>query len=191
MIRNMERFNQWPPAGFDGQFHWDFLKGAFGNKIMPMDLDGVTERNGRFLVFETKSESFAIPLGQKITLNALLRTGFFTIFYVVGKTPEEISYLEVWHGDHTHVVDPANWQSVYDYSARWFNYVNGLPPPTYPDQYESIISGLRQEIGAAKNKIQVLTEYVDRLTQSFRLESTKPKQPKKSANQSLSLSLSL
>ena len=55
MINNTEYFNQNLPAGFDGQFDWDFLIPAFGNNgIKPSDIDCLIERNGRFLLFETK-----------------------------------------------------------------------------------------------------------------------------------------
>ena len=44
MINNQRLFDGAKPAGFDGLFEWDWLKGAFGPAIMPMDFDAVVER---------------------------------------------------------------------------------------------------------------------------------------------------
>ena len=85
-IRNQKLFDQSLPADYSGLFAWDFLMkyGAFGynNKIQPMDLDACIERNGRFLIFETKGKGVPIPKGQQLTLNALLDNGSFTLFII-------------------------------------------------------------------------------------------------------------
>lgn len=75
------------PPSFDGVFDWSFTQGCFGEtKITPMDLDGVIERKGNFLVFETKNEGVNIPRGQKILLKSLHDIGVFTIIVLWGKT---------------------------------------------------------------------------------------------------------
>jgi hypothetical protein len=90
MLHNVERFNQWRPALFDGQFDWDFLLPAFkGTKIQPMDFDAVIERNGKFLIFETKASGKPIELGQSITLTHAWKNGA-TIVHLEGKSPKEI-----------------------------------------------------------------------------------------------------
>lgn len=196
MIRNLDTFNAWQPAGFDGQFHWDFLKGAFGPSIMPMDFDGVVERNGRFLVKETKNKGVAIPYGQKRSLKAAVRTGFFTVMVIYGKSAEEITSFEIWHGEIEKSVDPANAQSVYDQCAQWYEWTNRLPLPVYPEQLQGMVDALRTEnshlresLNKANSKIQVLTEYADRLERSFRLEPPPKKKPV--ARKSMALSLGL
>ena len=46
-------------------WNWDCLVDCFGNsKIMPSDIDGFVERNGRFLVIETKSPGTELLPGQ-------------------------------------------------------------------------------------------------------------------------------
>jgi hypothetical protein len=76
MIYNQDKFDSAKPAGFDGIFVWDYLKKAFyPTKIQPMDFDAVVERNGCFLVFETKTPGVEIPLGQRLTLEMFVRQG--------------------------------------------------------------------------------------------------------------------
>lgn len=52
----------------------------------PMDLDFVFEKDGRFLVLEFKPMGGFMPMGQRITLKQLVRTGHFDV-------------LIVWHDD--------------------------------------------------------------------------------------------
>lgn len=90
-IRNQEFFDGSLPAGFDGIWDWSFLNKHYcfgvGTSITPMDLDAIIERNGRFIVFETKGsivDSYGnispipIPKGQQLTLAALFKLGCVT-----------------------------------------------------------------------------------------------------------------
>ena len=73
MLTNPERFDEWRPAGFDGLFEWDFLRGAFGPTIQPMDFDAVVERNRHLLVYETKDVGKDVPDGQRRALEAAIQ----------------------------------------------------------------------------------------------------------------------
>ena len=132
MIRDISKFNEWQPASFDGQFHWEFLKGAFGPSIMPMDMDAVIERNGYFLVIETKNnENVAIPYGQKLSLKTLAKTGYFSVMILYGKSPDKITSYQLWYGDKEYTVKPADAEMVYSRCSSWYSYVNSLPKPEY------------------------------------------------------------
>ena len=97
MIRSRKRFEEWLPACFDGEFGWDFLSCAFsGTKIMPMDFDAVVERNGHFLIMETKEKGKKIDTGQSITLTRLWKKDGFTILHIEGKTAPSISGVAVY-----------------------------------------------------------------------------------------------
>jgi len=97
MIKNPEAFEENLPAGYDGFFDWDFLKEAFSRpKITPMDFDCVIERNGHFLVFETKKPGMVISEGQKITLATAVATGFWTCIFLETKQGHEIRRWQVW-----------------------------------------------------------------------------------------------
>jgi hypothetical protein len=135
-IHTPERFNQARPAGFDGLFDWDFLKPAFApTKIQPMDWDGVVERGGHFLTFETKAPGQEVPLGQRITLETAVMTGFHTVFLIKGKTQLDIQGLEVWTLNHDEgVIRRTDFgcctaETVVEMTRAWFDYASGYPHP--------------------------------------------------------------
>lgn len=89
-IKHHATFERSLPVGFDGAFDWSWTQGHLGNgKITPMDFDGVVERKGNFIVFETKGAMVPIPRGQLMTLEAAYRLGVFTILLIEGKTTPE------------------------------------------------------------------------------------------------------
>jgi len=51
-------------------------------KEAPMDVDCVVEKGGRFLVLEFKPEGMPLPMGQRLTLKAMVRTGYFDVWVV-------------------------------------------------------------------------------------------------------------
>jgi len=128
-----ERFAQAKPAGFDGIFDWDFLKPAFiGTKIEPMDIDGVVERRGKVLLFETKAQGKDIPMGQRITLERLILIGRGDIHLMIlyGKTEKDISAVEEWYFSGGKVVKNPIIKCDATYILRcvkfWFDYANGV-----------------------------------------------------------------
>jgi hypothetical protein len=91
-----DAFEKSKSAGNDGVFDWSWTDGCFGDtKISPMDIDGFVERNGQFLIFETKNHGVPVKQGQMIALKAMHRLGCFTVAIIHGKTfPEE---AEIWY----------------------------------------------------------------------------------------------
>lgn len=94
-IKYPETFHNSKPAGYDGVFDWSWTKGCFGNtNITPMDFDGVVERNGHCLIFESKKPGVEIPDGQKWALERLRKAKSFTVMKIWGKEiPERIEML--------------------------------------------------------------------------------------------------
>ena len=138
MLHNLARFEQWLPALFDGQFHWDFLRPAFmPTAIMPSDIDALLERRGHFLVFESKANGKEIPGGQVITFTELWKKGF-SIISLHGKTPESITGMAVYQGgkwvDGEKVGQkPMIACDAFDvlyYTRCWFCMASGDPRPT-------------------------------------------------------------
>lgn len=94
-LYNQKIFEERPASGFDGFFDWDWTKGCLGaNFITPMDIDGITERKGHFLIFETKGVGNPIPAGQFYTLQALYRLGCFTVVFCDKVNPP--TQMSVW-----------------------------------------------------------------------------------------------
>ena len=124
MIRNRLLFDADPPAGFDGVFFWDFLKGAF-DQCEPMDLDAVVERRGHLLTFETKEPwthvpsasayraledrvdlligtrhfvqvaDLRIPQGQYLTLKSIVREKRWTVVFCAKRCDQIHGWLVV------------------------------------------------------------------------------------------------
>jgi hypothetical protein len=70
MIEYPETFNRSLPAGFDGVFAWDFLRGCFGGPIiMPMDF------------YTSKAPSFADGVSSKYLYFTML--WMFINFYAI------------------------------------------------------------------------------------------------------------
>ena len=109
------------PAGFDGQFHWDYLKPAWqGTTIEPMDIDAMVERHGAFLLFETKEAGQALPQGQAIALATLARLPVFTIIHCA-KRPEAVNGFEVWaRGKRSCYSGRAD--ALIDFCRSWLQY---------------------------------------------------------------------
>ena len=122
-----DAFANSPPAGFDGVFDWSWTQGCFGDtKITPMDIDAIVERNGHFLVFETKADGVPIPVGQLLTMKALHRTGRFTIFLLWGKPlPKKAEIWKAASKDIYHVVGIDN---LRDCVSKWFTWADGWRP---------------------------------------------------------------
>jgi hypothetical protein len=123
MIRYPDLFDAAPPAGFDGVFMWDFLKGAFGPVIDPMDFDAVVERCNRFLVFETKHPGAVVPTGQRRALEALVLDPRFTVIVVKAKVPEDITH---WFVMTQHAIEriDGDCNALRDWCASWYQRVN-------------------------------------------------------------------
>lgn len=131
MIKSQKSFFESLSAGFDGVFDWDFLLPAFnGTKIEPMDIDAVIERRGKILIFETKSPGKVIPLGQAITLKALLGIGQGAIHVMIiyGKTAETIVSMEEWRWGNKIVEvrkELCGSSHVLSRVTEWFRWANG------------------------------------------------------------------
>lgn len=120
-----KRFESQLPAGYDGPFDWEFLRGAFGPVIMPMDFDGVIERKGNFLLFETKLLDKEIPDGQWYTFNSLIKTGDWTIFILWLDGENVIREMRVWHRNgRLKDVEPADKDLVWKRANLWYQWAS-------------------------------------------------------------------
>lgn len=116
-IRNLKSFT-------GGLWDWGILDGCFGNtKIAPTDLDGLVERNGRFLVLEAKGSGKAIGYGQQKTFDAMQKTGVFTVIVVWGK-PNMPEKLKVFTSKATLEYEPADLNKLRAVVRQWFAWAN-------------------------------------------------------------------
>jgi hypothetical protein len=81
--------------------HIDYgdFKGLITNNpnFVPSNVDGIAERNGRFLVMEWKRPGEKISTGQKMLLQALAKIpDRFTVIIINGNTDEETVINSFW-----------------------------------------------------------------------------------------------
>jgi len=121
-IFNRNKFLKTLPPSFDGVYDWSWTKGCFGKtKITPTDLDAIIERNGNFLVFETKTPGILVPQGQMILLNRLVDTRFFTIMIIWGKKYPEKFLTMFPNGGEREYFGIEEAKKIVKY---WFNYAD-------------------------------------------------------------------
>lgn len=112
------------PAFIDGLWDWGFLDNCFfPTKIKITDIDGMVERNGKFLMIETKQPGVTIPVGQRIMFDKWIAAGnsCLIIWGKQGIPPYKIMYqtptgtVEVSDVDDTFIQFIVKW---------WFSIAN-------------------------------------------------------------------
>jgi len=121
------------PASYDGLFDWDFILPVFnGTNIKPMDIDGIVERKGNILLFETKKLVKDIPKGQQITFEMLIQIGKGRIYLMIlyGKTVDSIIGMDEWYYNNGQImkkgIKPCNYLYVIDRVASWYKWANAI-----------------------------------------------------------------
>lgn len=115
--------------GFDGIFHWGWTQGCFGRtKITPTDFDGVVERNGHYLIFETKDVDRDVPQGQLWALERLSKAKSFTIITIWGKIkPKKFETIRAKIGEEMRFEIKGSGRSIKKlkkYVTKWFQSAN-------------------------------------------------------------------
>lgn len=125
-IKHPEAFAHSPSAGNDGVFDWSWTEGCFGEgKITPMDFDGVVERKGNFILFETKNVGVPIPKGQLYTLQSAHKLGCFAIFLIYGKTSPES--CEIWYPGSKATETVEGVDQIRAKVSAWYAYADKNP----------------------------------------------------------------
>ena len=115
-IRDMQKL-------IDSTWDWGFLKDCFGStNIEPTDIDGFVERNGEFLVIETKLPNNKITTGQAIAFRAMVNIGRFAVILIWGKPgfPERVVTI-TGKGEVEH--DPSI-EKIKELVSKWFQYAD-------------------------------------------------------------------
>ena len=155
-IKHPAGFRHSPAAGFDGVFDWSWTKDCFGGKrITPMDFDGVVERKGNFILFETKNLNVPVPAGQMYTLEAAHRLGCFTIFLIHGKTTPESA--QIWYPgtDRRETYEGAD--AIREKVGAWYAYADRHP------QKPVDVSFLNKRIHSLESRLEEAAQLARRL----------------------------
>ncbi len=117
-IYDEKKFVKSLPAKYDGFFDWEFLNPIFPGKIEITDVDGIVERHGHYILFETKAPMAMIPNGQRIMHDMMIKTGLFTIVHIWGDECEE---WKIYF--HNGVAKEGNGkEDLYNIVDRWVKY---------------------------------------------------------------------
>jgi hypothetical protein len=103
---------------------WGFLDECFRpTKIKVTDIDGFVERNGKFLLIETKSNDAKIPTGQQIMFDNMIKTSLFTVFIIWGNAnqPEK---GRLFTRKKTIEYPTLNEVKIIQIVKAWFKYAN-------------------------------------------------------------------
>jgi len=93
-INHPRAFENSPAADYDGVFDWGWTRGCLWNpSVTPTDWDGVIERNGYFIVFETKNPGAPIKDGQWYALKSAHALGVVTIMTIYGKAVPQDGFI--------------------------------------------------------------------------------------------------
>jgi hypothetical protein len=125
-IRDVEKF-------LAGIWDWGFLDQCFeGTKIRVTDIDGFVERNGKFLVLETKQKGVAIPNGQRIMFENMQKTGLFTSVILWGQK-NAVEDMQVYYSTQKTPKKAASNEDFQRLVNWWFNHVNNTRVHTFKD----------------------------------------------------------
>lgn len=158
-IKHPETFIKSPSAGFDGVFDWSWTDGCFGaGKITPMDFDGLVERKGNFILFETKDVGVPIPVGQMYTFKSAYDLGCFTILFIEGKTKPEMAKVWCQPGFcNSLVMDnhaPVDISKLKKFVSDWYQYADKNPRKKVDTTF------LNKRVADLNNQISGLKTYL-------------------------------
>jgi hypothetical protein len=112
---------------------WAILEGCFGSgQIRPTDIDGAVERGGCVLFLEHKGAKATVKTGQRITFEALARSGHAVIAFWTDDESGDVLRLRKWwkSADSGEVVckdvDPASLTDLRATCSRWYAHANSL-----------------------------------------------------------------
>lgn len=116
---------------------YSYLKGAFPRGILPTDIDGEVEIQGRFLRFEFKHENALrngrIPKGQLTALNNLILTRRFTILLIGTNDMGDPTCFEVWKSTGTkEPLKEIQKRDLYEFCKQWSQWADNQPKEFMP-----------------------------------------------------------
>lgn len=145
-----------PELYMAGVWDWQFLNECFRpTRIKVMDIDGFVERNGRFLVIETKRSGAEIPTGELISFRQLVKQGHWVlIIWGYQKEPVHDLLLMTPSGEVRYSDEEK--ETIQDIVHDWYRWADkqgpfvpdGLRPfldtPLAPDEYQAAFDHVRQ-----------------------------------------------
>ena len=108
---------------------WGWLKGAFIRaNILPTDIDGLVEVNGKFLLFENKYVGAIMSQGQRLTLEKLVMNADFVVLRIDWDGAGRVVRFDRWANIkpmgtlEVRTYENASEQDVRDVCFAWSNW---------------------------------------------------------------------
>ncbi len=89
-----------------------------------MDFDGVVERHGHYIVFETKEVGKEIPQGQLITLEGLRSPKDFCVMKIWGKNEPEHFEASGMSNGKIWMAKGVGTKAARNFVKRWYEWAN-------------------------------------------------------------------
>jgi len=145
-----------------------WTSGCFGSgKITPMDFDGVVERKGNFILFETKGVGVPVPQGQIFTLRRAHSLDVFTVMLVQGKSAPEAA--QVWcppdfmGGKVMDSFAPITPERAAKFVSEWYAYADKNPKQKVDvSLLNRRIAAISDERDALSNKIVQAASFIQK-----------------------------
>jgi hypothetical protein len=95
-------------------------------KFLPSNVDGIAERNGKFLVMEWKRPNERISKGQEFLLKALAKTPNFVVIIIIGDTDNGMNIERFYYLQPIgkNVLIGTSTQEFKDYYTFWYEWAN-------------------------------------------------------------------
>ena len=95
-------------------------------KFLPSNVDGIAERNGKFLVMEWKRPNEKISKGQEFLLKALAKTPNFVVIIIIGDTDNGMNIERFYYLQPIgkNVLIGTSTQEFKDYYTFWYDWAN-------------------------------------------------------------------
>ena len=110
--------------------HTDYedLLGLIPNnpKFLPSNVDGIAERNGKFMIMEWKRPNEKISKGQEFLLKALAKTPNFVVIIIIGDTDNGMNIERFYYLQPIgkNVLIGTSMQEFKDYYTFWYEWAN-------------------------------------------------------------------
>ena len=95
--------------------------------FIPSNVDGICERNGKFLIMEWKRPGEKVSTGQKILLQTLAKKESFMVAIIYGNTDNETVIDSYWvlTPDGTPVKRGIGFDSFKQFYRQWYELADG------------------------------------------------------------------
>jgi hypothetical protein len=123
----MQTFNKIMRNAYATHIDYGAFKGLIPSNpaFCPSNIDGIAERNGKFLVMEWKRPNEKVSEGQRRLLQAFAKKPDFTVLIIEGNTDDGLVVNDFWQlhpFNHSKVGHGP--EELKEFYVMWYDYAN-------------------------------------------------------------------